>query len=293
VRLRADPRKQRGRPPRSGARLTRDPRDRPIGGPTSPQLGPSSQRLIDLLDRPMRGRELARELGLSRERVRQLLLDLHAQGRIAFADPDHPSWLVRRVDDETALLSREEERVLSALPRRQATDARGLSVAAKLSDVEVQPIIENLVVAGLAEVCERLWGVREFRITAAGLNHPQYVPTARQAPPPPLPVRSDRVRSVLQAHGVGGDRKEMPRPCMGLRVKGRSRAGLRAPPFLCSSEERFFVPSTGVGPRRGQPRSSLTEGHRRRRRAAGLTAASTARGSPVRDEEGAAGVGRT
>jgi hypothetical protein len=67
----------------------------------------------------------------------------------------------------------------------------------------------------------------------------------------------------------------------------------RARPFLCSSEERFFVPSTGVGTRRAQPRSSLTEGHRRRRRAAGLTAASAARGSPVRDEAGAAWGRRT
>ena len=61
----------------------------------------------------------------SRERVRQLLLDLHAQERIAFADPDHPSWLVRRPEDETQILSREEERVLSALSPQQATDARG------------------------------------------------------------------------------------------------------------------------------------------------------------------------
>ena len=43
----------------------------------------------------------------------------------------------------------------------------------------------------------------------------------------------------------------------------------RAAEFLCSSEERFFVASTGFHTRRARPRSSLTEGHRRRRRAAG------------------------
>jgi hypothetical protein len=63
--------------------------------------------------------------------------------------------------------------------------------------------------------------------------------------------------------------------------------------FLCSSAERFFVPSVDYRPRRAQARSSLTEGHRQRRRAAGLTAASAARDWRVWDEAGAAVVGRT
>ncbi len=128
-----DPRQQRGRPPRSGAQLTHDPRDRPINGAASSQPGASGQRLIDLLDRPMRGRELARELGLSRERVRQLLLDLHAQERIAFADPDHPSWLVRapgRRDPDP--LPRGGTRSFSAFAvtgdRRQGAERRGETV---------------------------------------------------------------------------------------------------------------------------------------------------------------------
>src|SRR5208337_1361783 len=194
-----DRRVRRGRPPAPGAQLMLDLLDRPTGGPVPAQPGPSAKCLLDLLDRPMRGRVLARESGLSRERVRQLLLELHAQGRISLGDPDHPSWLVKRADDETPILSREEERVLSALPREHATDARGLvSVASKLSDSEVEPIVENLIVGGFAEACEGLGGVRAFRITTAGLDHPQYVPPARQAPPPRLPVHSDRVRTVLQ-----------------------------------------------------------------------------------------------
>jgi hypothetical protein len=63
--------------------------------------------------------------------------------------------------------------------------------------------------------------------------------------------------------------------------------------FLCSSGERFFVPSVDYRPRRAQARSSLTEGHRRRRRAAGLTGAGGARDWRVWDEAGAAAVGRT
>jgi hypothetical protein len=134
---------------------------------------PGAERLLDLLDRPMRGRAIAQKLGISREGVRQLLVRLHAQGCVAFGDPDHPSWLVKRADDESPVLSRDEERVLSALPRGHATDATRLSVAARLSEGEVEPIVENLIVAGLAEAREGLRGARAFRITAAGLEHPQ------------------------------------------------------------------------------------------------------------------------
>ena len=199
-----DRREPRGRPPGPGAQLMLDLPDRPVGGPTLAQPGYSAQRLLDLLDRPMRGRALARELGVSRERVRQLLIELHAQGRISFGDPDHPSWLVRRADDETPILSREEERVLSALPREHATDTRRLRVAAGLSEGEVDLIVGNLIAAGFAEAREGLRGVRAFRITVAGLDHPQYVPSGRQAPPPRLPVQSDRVRTVLQTISDAG-----------------------------------------------------------------------------------------
>ena len=73
--------------------------DRPYRQTRPP--GPGAERLLDLLDRPMHGRAIARELGISREGVRQLLVRLHAQGRVAFGDPDHPSWLVKRTDDES------------------------------------------------------------------------------------------------------------------------------------------------------------------------------------------------
>ncbi len=170
--------------------------DRPYRQSRPP--GPGAERLLDLLDRPMHGRAIARELGISREGVRQLLVRLHAQGRVAFGDPDHPSWLVKRADDESPVLSRDEERVLSALAPGHATDAKGLGVAARLPECEVEPIVESLVVAGLAEAQEGLRGSRTFRITAAGSEHPQYVRSRRRAPPQRLPVQSDRVRKVLQ-----------------------------------------------------------------------------------------------
>src|SRR5208282_5149439 len=148
--------------------------------------------------RPMSGRALARELGFSRERVRQLLLRLHAQGRIAFADPDHPSWLIKRADDESPVLFRDETRVLSALPLERAADVAGLTRATKLARGEVDRILEKLIDGGWVEALGGLNGAQAFRIAAAGLEHPQYVHTKRRLPPPHLPVRSDRVRTVLQ-----------------------------------------------------------------------------------------------
>ncbi len=151
----------------------------------------------------MRGRVIAQRLAISPQRVLQLLVRLHAQGHIIFADPDRPG-LVRRADDDSHVLSRDEERVLSALPRAFATDASRLSVATNLREGDVEPIVESLVAAGLAEARKGLRRERAFRITAAGLGHPQYVRLVHLAPPQCLPVQSDRVRMVLGEIAAAG-----------------------------------------------------------------------------------------
>ena len=96
-------------------------------GPDRPRRtqepGPSSQRLLDLLDRPVTSSVIAEKLGVTRQRVRQLIVRLHALGRIAFGDPDDPFWIVMRAEDKSLILSYDEERVLSALPRERAADA--------------------------------------------------------------------------------------------------------------------------------------------------------------------------
>jgi len=173
-------------------------------GPAPGQPSPSGRRLIDLLDRPMHGSALMRKAGLSTERFRQVLVSLHARGLIVFADPDHPSWLIKRPDDKTPILSREAERVLSALPAEHVTDASRLGIAARVSEDEAERILANLVAAGLAEALRGSWGGRLFRIAAAGLSHPQYVAPRRAAPAPPLPVRSERVRTVLKTIADAG-----------------------------------------------------------------------------------------
>ena len=86
----------------------------------------------------MRGSEIAEELGLSHQRVRQLVIKLHAQGQVSFGDPDKPFWIVMRVGDKTPLLSRDEEQILSAIPREYATDATKIRLAARLPEHTVQ-----------------------------------------------------------------------------------------------------------------------------------------------------------
>jgi DNA-binding IclR family transcriptional regulator len=161
--------------------------------------GPGGRRLLELLDRPMRGTEIVERLGVTHQAVRQLLIKLHAHGHISFADPQNPFWMVMRADDKTSVLSRHEERALSVVPREYATDAIKIRIAAGVPDAEIQRILERLLVRRLIEASDGLRGNRVYRITEAGLKHPQCIQSAAPAQAPRLPDESDRVRKVLSA----------------------------------------------------------------------------------------------
>jgi DNA-binding IclR family transcriptional regulator len=161
--------------------------------------GPGGQRLLELLDRPTRGKEIVEKLGITHQGVRQLLIKLHAQGHVSFGDPENPFWIVMRAGDQTPFLSRDEERVLSAIPPEYATDVTKIGLATRISGDKVHPVLEHLVVGGFAEAFDGLQGDRIYRITVAGLKHPQRGQSARRAKAPRLPVESDRVRKVLSA----------------------------------------------------------------------------------------------
>jgi DNA-binding IclR family transcriptional regulator len=236
-----EPERRRGRPPAPGfadaPAAALSPQDRPLGA--------RARRLLDLLDRPMRGRALARELGVSRERFRQLLHSLHALGRVSFADPDHPSWLIKRAGDETPVLSREAERTLAALPREHVTDATRLAAAAGLSYDEAERILGDLTAAGLVEAFKGSQGGLVFRIAAAGSKHPQYVSSARRAAPQPLAARSDRVRNVLQTISDAGalrivevkDLTNIPQNSINALMQYLKRKGM-----VAKAEDRFDAP---------------------------------------------------
>jgi predicted transcriptional regulator len=97
------------------------------------------------------------------------------------------------------LLSREEERVLSAVPREHATDATKIRLAARVPEREARQVLERLLVRGFVEASDGSMGTRVYRITDAGLRHPQYARSGSLAPAPRLPVESERVHKVLSA----------------------------------------------------------------------------------------------
>src|SRR6266446_3838878 len=124
-------------------------------------------------------------------------LSLH--DALPISDPENPFWIVMRADDKTSVLSRHEERVLSAVPREYATDATKIRIAAGVPDGEIAQILERLLVRRLIDASDGLRGGRVYRVTDLGLKHPQYIPSAARAQAPRLPVESDRVRKVLSA----------------------------------------------------------------------------------------------
>src|SRR5260370_6339019 len=156
-----------------------------------PLPGPGGRRLLALLDRPLRGREFVEKLGITHQGVRQLLIKLHAYGHVRFADPENPFWIVMRTGDKPSVLSRHEERVLSAVPREYATDAVKIRIAAGVPDGEIAQILERLLVRRLIEASDGLRGGRVYRGTDAGLKHPHCIPAAARAQSPQLPVESD------------------------------------------------------------------------------------------------------
>jgi hypothetical protein len=79
------------------------------------------QRVLHALDRPMRGRDLARKLGVTLQCVHSHVLKLYARGHVRLGCPDRILFAIARSDDDTRLLSPHEERALSAIPNDCAT----------------------------------------------------------------------------------------------------------------------------------------------------------------------------
>jgi DNA-binding IclR family transcriptional regulator len=161
--------------------------------------GPGARRLLDILDRPTRGIELAERLGITLQRVRQLVVKLHAQGLVKFGDPERILGVVSRTKDKTVLLSRDEARVLSAIPDAYATNVTKIRLAVLLPEKSVRKILDRFIAKGFVVAQNGFTGEAVYQITVPGLKHPQYRQDARLAHAPRLPVESDRVRAVLSA----------------------------------------------------------------------------------------------
>lgn len=160
-------------------------------------LGRGALRALEALERPMHESELAARLGVTRQRAHQLIVKLHAAACIRLGERGHAFSIVARTDDPTPLLSRLEQRVLSALPERYPTTAIKIRQAARCSRRAANQALERLVALDLLAHVETAAGLQVYQLTEPGTAHPQYRRTGGRADPPTLPVRSDRVRAVL------------------------------------------------------------------------------------------------
>jgi predicted transcriptional regulator len=170
----------------------------------SPEPSPSGRRLLGMLERPIEGRRVAKTLGLSRQGAMLVLRRLHRQGHVRLADPQDLSWWVLRADDDTPVLTREQERVISALPGAYATDAVQIKRQTGLSKDTIEAALKYLIGVGLAEAAGEFNRAALFRATPEGDNHWQKRPEINVAEPPHMPVYSDRVQGMLSAISNAG-----------------------------------------------------------------------------------------
>lgn len=180
----------------------RGPKPLPKSVPT-----PSESRLLELLDRPRRGRELAPLLGVTHERVRQMIATLLERDFMRSGDPESPTSIVARKHDPSLLLRLEQERLLNRFPEAEATTLSRIVNLGHSSRAQIAMIADSLLEAGLIEKAGVSSHGELYRLTPAGAGHWQRSARVIQAdapPPPPLPVRSNRVRCVLsdlESHG--------------------------------------------------------------------------------------------
>jgi DNA-binding MarR family transcriptional regulator len=163
----------------------------------SNKLGQGGKRLLETLHRPMSGSELARHLKITKQRVHQLVVKLHGMGHVRLGDGERVLHVVACKADPTPLLSRDEERVFSAMAEQYDTTTKKIGRAARCSQGRTKDILKRLVSIGLVAENKKANGSRRYRIATAGSLHPQYKQSAERADPPPLAVRSDRVLTVL------------------------------------------------------------------------------------------------
>ncbi len=179
-------------------RVVPDP-ERRLGGKVFGRLiaGSAAERLLDALDRPMRGSDLVERLGVTPQRVHQLIVRLHAQDRVRLGDRGKILHIIARSDDPSLLLTHGEERILSALPDEAATTVPRLAAGARMLSARAKNAVDHLYEKGLVEEAGSSRGRTLYRLAAEGRTHLQRRASVRRAEPAPLKVKSDRVRNVL------------------------------------------------------------------------------------------------
>jgi len=167
-------------------------------GSAARRLPPSARRLLDCLDQPRTHADLAHRMGLSRERIRQIVNRLRSDGAIKVSAPGPSPEFVARIDDPRPFLDGLQVAALSRLSEEGATSVHRLTGALKISAEQADGLFEGLRAAGLVNMDPSIMSDRpQVRLTEAGANHPQRKPVLSKVKPDRLPMYSDRVLSVL------------------------------------------------------------------------------------------------
>ena len=183
-----------------------DPKRKVGGKPLeNPPPGSSAERLLKLLDTPKIGKDLAKSLGFSHQGVHQLVVNLLAQGLVRIGDDGAVLRIVARADDPTVLLTRDEARILSTMPEGHDTNIAKIRGATKISIARASTAIAKLQANGFVENVGRSKDDELFRLSEAGLTHPQREKSVRRASPPRLKVQSERVFFVLSHMAEAGE----------------------------------------------------------------------------------------
>jgi DNA-binding MarR family transcriptional regulator len=159
--------------------------------------GSTAARLLALLEMPRHRADLPRLLGVTRERVRQLVVSHSAAGRIRGAGSEDPIFALALADDPVVLLTYAQERVLSAFGEEMPTTLSRLAAVAHRTPAVMAQIADFLRDAGLIEEAGHAKYGKLWRLTLAGRSHWQRSPDVAKAEEPPLMFRSARIANVL------------------------------------------------------------------------------------------------
>jgi len=157
----------------------------------------AAARLFQILDRPMRGRALAAALGVTRQRVHQLVVREVASGRLRCGDPLSPLLIVAQAGDTSLLLNSAEEHALSAVAEGEVATVRRMASRARMPQTRMLVMAEALRAKGLLAIDLDVRGQPAWRLTRAGATHVQRRTRRLVAPAPRSRVRSNRVWQVL------------------------------------------------------------------------------------------------
>ncbi len=158
---------------------------------------PAEQRLLNVLSRPATFKELALSLGVTHQRVRQLVDRLVAKDLIKISDKASSNIAIARIDDPTVLLNELQARALSALIVDQKSLTRSVGTTLKTDESEATVVLSELKFNHLVTKVEHFDGRDAWMLTEEGIIHPQRRQTARTAKLAPTGIKSERSINVL------------------------------------------------------------------------------------------------